>query len=411
MSHVENPEQHTKRDCPVCGQQTKEVVYRQRFINPSCNAFHAGYNVVVCSKCGFAFADDLPSQESVDQYYRRMTKKTSLLIKQIERGELEPEHLIRQYNRSIENILPHLRRSDRILDIGCYTGQLLSMLREKGFDDITGLDPSEFAAAFAAEKHGVKVIVGSLFDNLEIGEFDFIILTHVLEHIVDLRSFILKLRNLLREGGRVYVETPDAHNFFLVSDANEEIASEHKDPFFQFSVEHVNYFTMISLANLMMGLGFHKLMLEPQVSTVAMLASVWKRLDFAFDTEIEGSLKTYIAESRSLFGNLLAKVDEIAKARGEIIVWGAGLHTQKLLGASSLGEANILAFVDSDIGYQGGLLVGKAILSPDRLHELPNCPILVSSQLYQDEIVNQILGMGLKNELVLLYPSTLKPQA
>ena len=334
-----------------------------------------------------------------------MAKKISLLKHQLADGLVEPEYLDRLYAHSTNNIIHHLSTKTKIIDIGCYTGRILSMIKQKGYQNVLGLDPSDFAAKIAKEKNGIDVVVGSLFDDLEIGRFDFVILTHVLEHIVDLRAFITRIHDLLRAGGKIYVEVPDAHNFFLTTDTSDRFQAEHKDPFFQFSVEHVNYFTKISLHNLMTQMGFKMVVLESQVSTIAILASVWQKPEVAKDDKIEECLTTYIAESKNIFGNVLSIIDQVVLSGREILVWGAGLHTQKLLSSSDLMKANITAYVDSDPGYHNGTLAGKPIISPEKVRALSQLPILISSQLYQDEILSQIKNSGFKNEVILLYPS------
>src|ERR1700761_2218895 len=132
------------RPCAVCGGRSTAPIYRQRFAMPSAHGVHAGYAVVACTRCGFAFANETPDQEFLDAYYREMAKKSALLER---RGYAEPEYLVRTHAKSLEHILPHVRPGDRVLDVGCYTGNLLAMLRDAvpGVR-VTGLDPSALAA-------------------------------------------------------------------------------------------------------------------------------------------------------------------------------------------------------------------------------------------------------------------------
>jgi len=231
--------------------------------------------------------------------------------------------------------------------------------------------------------------------------FDFVILTHVLEHIAELTSFLSRLKTLMNENGLLYVEVPDANNFFY-SDSPDHLA-EHKEPFQQFSVEHINYFGAVSLVNLMEAHGFEKVFIQPQVSTLAVIASVWSCRAVGMDTQTADSLRSYIRESRERLASVTAVIDKLVQSKAEIIVWGAGLHTQKLLAAGALAEGKIAAFVDSDPAYHGGLLLGKPILPPQEIPRLGDLPILVSSKLHQESIASQIRNMGLNNQVVLLY--------
>jgi SAM-dependent methyltransferase len=390
-----------KRNCAVCGSRQSKLLYHQRFVLPTRNYFHGGYDVVACARCGFTFADNTPPQAFLDTYYREMSKKRALLQQQAEKGLVEPDYVIRQHEHSITNILAHVHKNDSILDVGCYTGNLLSMLKTKGFAKVKGLDPSPFAAEVAKEKHGIDVVTGSLFDELPVGVFDFVILTHVLEHIAELTSFLSRLKTLMNENGLLYVEVPDANNFFY-SDSPDHLA-EHKEPFQQFSVEHINYFGAVSVVNLMEAHGFEKVFIQPQVSTLAVIASVWSCRAVGMDTQTADSLRSYIRESRERLASVTAVIDKLVQSKAEIIVWGAGLHTQKLLAAGALAEGKIAAFVDSDPAYHGGLLLGKPILPPQEIPRLGDLPILVSSKLHQESIASQIRNMGLNNQVVLLY--------
>ena len=89
-----------------------------------------------------------------------------------------------------------------------------------------------------------------------------------------------------------------------------------------------------------------------------------------------------------------------------MIVWGTGQLTLKLLAETPLGEARIVAFVDSNPINQGRLLRGVPILAPDAIRSMAQ-PILVASTLHQDEIVAVIRErMKLTNPLILLSSRT-----
>ncbi len=301
------------RPCAVCGGRSTAPIYRQRFAMPSAHGVHAGYEVVACARCGFAFANDTPDQDFLDAYYRAMAKKSALLER---RGYGEPEYLVRTHAKSLEHILPHVRSGDRVLDVGCYTGNLLAMLRDAvpGVH-VTGLDPSALAARVAREHHGVEVRVGSLFDDLDLGEFDVVVLTHVLEHIVELRPFLARLQALLAQGGRLCVEVPDANAFWLTTDQDDPIGVEHKDPFLQFSVEHVNYFTATSLENLMRANGFAPLAVATDVSSVAMLATSWERAPLRVDAGGPAALRRYVADCDAMLQPVVAAIDALSRTR------------------------------------------------------------------------------------------------
>lgn len=395
-----------KRNCGICGESKNKLIYKQKFIVPTSNYFHAGYDVVVCERCGFAYADNIPDQNFLDSYYKLMLKKTSGLKRKIRSlkkssEQVEEDFLLTQYTHSAKNIVRFISKSAKILDVGCYTGGLLAHLKKLGYKNGQGLDMSAYASEVALKKNKVKVTVGSVFDDLNINQFNMVILTHVLEHIKDLHSFIYKLSTYLNKNGLLYIEVPDAYNFFFPKENDNRYSNDQKEPFLQFSVEHINYFSKVSLENLMKSCGFKKIFIESQTSHIAVLASVWKRNEMVKDNIIEAKLKKYVKESNQKITNITKTINELVKSRKEIMIWGAGLHTQKLLSISNLGKVNIKAFIDSDNNYLNGKLIGRPILSPEKIDS--NYPILISSKRYQNEIRRQIIQTGFKNRIITLY--------
>jgi len=65
---------------------------------------------------------------------------------------------------------------------------------------------------------------------------------------------------------------------------------------------------------------------------------------------------------------------------GTAPVWGAGTHTLRLLETSMLAQANILAFIDSNVRYHGKRLRGIEILSPEQAFT-PDATVLISRTL------------------------------
>jgi SAM-dependent methyltransferase len=96
----------------------------------------------------------------------------------------------------------------RLLDVGCSTGYFLNAAR---LDFATlGIEPSEWAAAFARNQLHLEVLTGTL-ENLDLPRegFDVVVLNDVIEHLTDPRAALLRVKDLLRPGGLLYLVTPD----------------------------------------------------------------------------------------------------------------------------------------------------------------------------------------------------------
>lgn len=394
-----------KRNCEICGGTKSKKIYHQRFVLPTRYYFHGGYDVVICEGCGFVYADNIPDQNFFETYYKEMSKKSfyikSKVFKKEKNSNYEKE-MFKRLKYSFSCFKKYLRKDHRILDLGCYTGELMKILKDNGYDNLIGVDPSDYAVKVAKQRYGIKVIKASIFDDLKnLGKFDFIIINHVLEHIKNLDEFLQKVKGLLNYDGKIYVETPDADNFFI-SQSNKYLP-EHQEAFQQFSVEHINFFTKKSTNNLFSINGFNKLRLQSRVSVIAIVSSVWSIPEITKDFSSFANITKYINNSEKILSVLRSKIIKINKNYKEVYVWGAGVHTQKLLAQTNLFKTGIRAFVDSNPNYHKAKLINKPIISPVSLIKLTNLPILISSKGHQENIIKQIKKMNLKNKILTLY--------
>ncbi|HEY2848235.1 MAG TPA: class I SAM-dependent methyltransferase [Gemmatimonadaceae bacterium] len=388
------------RDCLVCGSSSKSAIYTQHFVGLSDAVLLDGYDVVVCNDCGLGYADELPPQEAFNNYYRDLSKYES----PGHDGALSAYDLIR-FPETVGLIAGAIAdRNVRVLEIGCSTGGLLQALQAGGYKKIVGLDPSPVCTRIARERCGAETITGSLSDlRPEHGPFEVIILGSVLEHLRDMEATMRTLTSLLAPGGHLYLEVPDASRF----------AEHTQAPFQEFSLEHINYFSPRSLDNLLGANGFtpvfaHQGTPETRPGVFAFEIKAMYRMTGATsrpvrDTVTGPALTAYVEKCRSMERGLAPVLDKLAATKRPILVWGVGTHTQHLLKSSPLRDANIVAFVDSNPNYQGRTLHGSPVLAPAALSSRPE-PILISSHQFQEEISSQIRnGLGLKNEIILLY--------
>ncbi len=97
----------------------------------------------------------------------------------------------------------------RILDIGTSTGTNLRMLRDLGFSRYEGLDMSDEAVRWCADKGYGKVTRGDAcalpFPD---ASFDLVLATDIIEHVDDDVLALDEMRRVLKPDGRVLVTVP-----------------------------------------------------------------------------------------------------------------------------------------------------------------------------------------------------------
>ena len=381
----------------MCERSDIKVLFQQHLVLPEGHCSYTGYDIVVCTSCGFLYADTEVSQASLDSHYAGPTKVVQALT---EFGE--PSRDRARLDNSVRHIMRFLRPEAVVLDVGCGTGRLLSLLRAHGFQFARGIDQSPAAAQIARTKYGADVIGGSIFDYA--GErFDSITACHVLEHIVDVSTFIGRIRNLLNKDGVLYLEVPDAHQFDRFVDPSQGDKWIYiRDLFTHFTPEHVNFFSTVSLRNLMTRAGFVEVYCESD--PLGVVVSAWRPCTLTMDDTASQVLTQYAQASQELQAEALRVIQCVAESGEEVLVWGAGLHTQRLLGSGCLRRVNVKAYVDSDPSYRGAQLAGKPIIGPDEIATLPQTlPILISSWKAQCQIEKAIRLRGLPNRTIFLY--------
>lgn len=393
------------RVCPVCDCAQGEVLHVQKFVLADNHPLRGGYDVVCCQRCGFCFADTPATQRDYDEFYTNFSKyadnKTST------GGGGSPTDLERLRDTVAEIARAKPDRHARIADIGCANGGMLREFRALGYMRLCGIDPSSACVEQTRLASGAEGFAGTLFHMpQEAGKFDGAILSHVLEHVRDLKPALIDLRRFMNPGAWLYVETPDATRY------TDCLTS----PFQDFNTEHINHFSPVSMMNLLGQCGFipvshaRKTILSapnmpyPALFFFADLAPSQSPAAIARDGELEPALREYIIASRRSLDAMEAQLQAVLKEHPEIIVWGTGQLTMKLLAETSLARANILAFTDSNPANQGKLLRGVPVVAPRSL-TVHGVPILVASTINADAIAASIRQLNLPNPVIRLSAS------
>lgn len=387
------------RPCPVCGGTECRRLHDMRFSLPSASPLPEAYTVVACSGCGFVYADTPGSAGSYERYYAEFSHYEDPAIAT---GGGEQAFDRQRLAETASWIAAKVAADSRVLDIGCGNGGLLLALREQGFSRLTGMDPSSACVARLQER-GFAAIHGRLGDDpLGAEQFDLIILSHVLEHLLDPRSALSSLRKRLAPGGRVYAETPDAARYV-------EFPSV---PYYYFDSEHINHFDRFALANLARASGFRVELSGSK--TLALMGGHAYPAVFSLlsiddapaalipDSSARDAVAAYIAHSAKasrLSGILLQAVAQ----KRPIALWGAGSQAQRLLLDEAMAGAQIVAVVDGDRSKQGGIFAGCTIAAPAvGLRDLPgNCLVVIAAALVAEQIRAEYHALGLPFECVV----------
>ena len=280
-----------------------------------------------------------------------------------------------KFCQKAEKSFQSFSKNAKILEVGCSTGKLLHFIKTKGFKNVKGIEPAPKCRAIAKKLYDVEVVTSTFANFKTTDRFDMIIFSEVLEHLIDVRDVILKVRSLLNENGMVYIGVPDAERFY----------KKFSEPFGEFSTEHINFFTYKSLSQLLST--YQNILVKSDSRT---LLTLWKK-----EEETLNRMNTYIQKSQKNMDSVMQTIRSLPK---QTIVWGVGALTQRLLKSTRLAK-KVFLFVDSNKNIVGKKIDGILVISPNDLYKHSN-PLLISSFGFKDEIFQEIKKRKLKNKII-----------
>ena len=130
-----------------------------------------------------------------------------------------------KYNNGYEkdimrSFLSNIPRDSSVLELGCNIGNVIQILKEFGFSDITGVDINESAIRKARERFPEFNFIHSSIEDLDVGKtFDLVLTSGVLIHIppdslTDVIEKIQKLSNSYIFGREYYSKEFTKINYF-----------------------------------------------------------------------------------------------------------------------------------------------------------------------------------------------------
>jgi SAM-dependent methyltransferase len=215
----------------------------------------AGFDVIDCGTCGFKHVVPLPSPAELEQLYRHDYYRTDkpLYIAQMQE-DLDWWRLV--YAERLDAfaaLLPPARR--RLLDVGSGPGYFLAESVARGWAAI-GVEPSKQAAEHSRSLGlDVREVLLSPETAGQLGQFDVIHLSAVLEHIPHPAELLRVAHGLLAPDGLLCVVVPNDYN--PVQGALRESCGFA--PWWVAPPHHLNYFDFGSLERLFRRTGFNVL--------------------------------------------------------------------------------------------------------------------------------------------------------
>lgn len=259
-----------QRSCPIC---RDPAVLTEAFLSNSvreeavtASSFasrklpeYMSHAMVRCTCCDLVFVDQPPSQEELAENYHAADYDSSE----------EAEHAADSYAKAIRPVLQRLSgRMNDALEIGTGTAAFLARLKDAGFQNVLGVEPSLSAIAAALPERKPWISEGIFVESDFAAEsFDLITCFMTLEHVREPGDLVESALRLLRPGGAFVGVTHDYRSW-----VNRLLGS--RSPIVD--IEHMQLFSAQSSRALLATRGYENVAAE--AFSNAYRPSYWMRL-------------------------------------------------------------------------------------------------------------------------------------
>jgi SAM-dependent methyltransferase len=200
-----------QRDCPVCGEAAAKAslfvkrsldearLTKDSFASRKIPEFMS-WQLVRCGRCATVFASEAPAAKAIANAYHEADYGSAE----------EAGYAASVYRQNLEPFLGGLKRRGLALEIGTGTGAFLTQLRQLGFRETVGIEPSPAAIAAAAPDMKSCIREG-VFTGEEFapGSASLICCFQTMEHVPDPRFVVEAAFRMLEPGGMLALITHD----------------------------------------------------------------------------------------------------------------------------------------------------------------------------------------------------------
>jgi len=186
-------------------------------------------NLIFCKECGLLqLGQPIPKEELYSNYNWLSSWKNNP----------QTDRLIYLINKEFE-----IDKNSNIIEIGCNDGSFLKILKNLGYKNLIGIEPSidgyksscrnkiNTINSYLTLKNANKIVE-------DYGHFDFLIARHVIEHITEIDELLKSIKILLKDNALILIEVPNL-DFILKSFDYSSIWEEHVN---YFNLDILNYF-------------------------------------------------------------------------------------------------------------------------------------------------------------------------
>ena len=403
QSPADQPSPVLAMNCPSCGEAASTEFFTIPAVPVTCasvfaTADEAGtlpsgrIELAHCAHCGFV-------------YNRVFEPRLGEIGAQYESSQAASAHFGTFARSLAQDWVTRYRLTGKtVLEVGCGGGDFLRQLVECGVGKVIGIDPLANSTGKALAP-GVELIARS-FDATQLDlAADALVCRHTLEHIQDVRGFLLLVRRWAEADPRrvVLFEIPDAERVFV------------ERAFWDIYYEHCNYFTeqTAKSAFVLAGLEVTRaarvyddqyLIVEGRARSQADLTRTLPR-----QPDLLTRYREFADDVRVAIDACQTALRHLRQRQRPLILWQGAAKTVGFM--SALRDQTVIdGAIDLSPQRQGKYLPGSGlpVYAPEELRRLAPKFVVLMNPVYLGEVRAQIAALRLE---ITVYPinALLKP--
>jgi ubiquinone/menaquinone biosynthesis C-methylase UbiE len=378
--------------CPAC-KNLSNYLLNWEFSGLNDSIFNYTARFFDCPNCGLVFIENI-DDERLSRFY---TEECAYF--ENTHFDINSPANVEKYSYYRDVLSRHGLADTRVVDVGCGRGGFLIWLNNNGWlADCYGVDVDVKSVPASCEKNelGYSVFFNqgrALALPYESGTQQLLTYFHVLEHIKDIDSLLNEAYRVLKSGGHLVIEVPDAENY-----ARHEIGTA-----FWVSIrEHIYHFSSYSLVQILQRHGFEILTVEQKTlptpefrypSLMIMAKKSGLRNSACVDPVY--SIAPFFTLSKQELLKQADLVNVLAVNHSKLTFWGCSSELFSLLPKINSVNYDIcdISEIKQRCEYKGNYIKNPLIVNT-------NGGLIVSSYLHTDSIEKAAIDLGWKKQFI-----------
>lgn len=349
------------RNCKLCNTSLENCTFITKISISQRNdsTMDGDLNVYKCENCILYFTSSNSSEDDYNHYYTTHNNYSAPL-------DYYDDKTLQTF-KFIDDMITD--KNATIIDYGCGNKQLYNSVKR-------------------VFKHTDCYDVG--YPDIE-KTYDYVILSHVLEHIYDPKKFIDTIKRYINKDGYLYIEVPNADGYYETHQSYGMLQ--------EINIEHINFFTPVSLVKFMLNCGFTTECIKtgyfnlnnkcdyPVIRSLFKLSSI-------------NSFESYIEDGQQQLSSIINMLPATDK---NVIVYGCGQYLYKLIRVLKT-KYNIPAIIDDNPNFIGKTLLDIPVYTSEYLRQNyssdTNTLIMITSRVHEKIITEKLKSLNINLEIM-----------